>query len=126
MGRQCPACGPRSRPEAASCSSICAISRSSPAWSELSARATSTSWVFEARSSHQPSGGGHAHAVGVVDVGARCRRAAALTSSITANLRLSSTWKRSSGVLTIGGIAPRSSVTDLPSRAEAAISRIAA
>mgnify|MGYP003542062370 CR=1 FL=1 len=47
-------------------------------------------------------------------------------AAITANLRLSSTWNRSSGVLTSAGISPRSCVTDLPSLAEAAISRIAA
>ena len=41
-----------------------------PASSFASARATSTSCVFEARSSHQPSGGADAHAVGGVDLGA--------------------------------------------------------
>ena len=55
LRHQCPACGPRSRPDRASCSSIWATRRSRPAWSFASARATSTSWVFEARSSHQPS-----------------------------------------------------------------------
>ena len=38
-----------------SCSLTVAIRRSRPASSFASARATSTSWVFEARSSHQPS-----------------------------------------------------------------------
>jgi len=42
---------------------------------------------------------------------------------MAANLRLSSTWKRISGVLTIAGIAPRNCVTERPSRALAAISR---
>ena len=48
-----------------------------------------------------------------------------LTSSGTANLRLSATWKRISGVLTRAGIAPRSSVTDWPRCAAATIRRIA-
>ena len=45
---------------------------------------------------------------------------------MTANLRLSSTWKRISGVLIITGISPRNSVTLLPSLADADINRTAA
>ena len=48
-----------------------------PASSLASARATSTSCVFEARSSHQPSLGADADAVGRVDLGAVGRQAVA-------------------------------------------------
>ena len=90
-----------------------------------SARATRTSCVFEARSSHHPSlVVTRTPSVSLTSASVSLRRA--LTSSIAANLRLSSTWNRSSGVLSIAGIALLSSVTDLPSRAEAAIRRIAA
>ena len=80
-------------------------SRSRPCWLSLSARATSTSCVFEARSSHQPSRC-VTRTPSVSSTSASVPASRVLTSSIAANLRLSSTWKRSSGVLTIAGIAP--------------------
>ena len=76
-----------------------------PASSFASARATSTSWVLEARSSHQPSAV-LTRAPSVRSTSAPRAASRSSTSSTTANLRLSSTWKRSSGVLTIAGMAP--------------------
>ena len=49
---------------------ICCLRRARPAASPASARATSTAWVLEARSSHQPSSVRDAHAVDRVDLGA--------------------------------------------------------
>ena len=105
--------------------SKCAISRSRPALEDASARATSTSCVFDARNSHQPSGV-VTRAPSVLFTSAPSADSRASTSSITANLRLSSTWKRISGVLIISGISLRNSVTLLSSLADADISRTAA
>ena len=68
-----------------------------PAWSFASARATSTSCVFEARSSHQPSAV-LTRTPSVASTLAPSAESRSRTSSTIANLRLSSTWKRSSGV----------------------------
>ena len=56
---QCPAWLPEKsgacRPEASRCRTRSCFSRSSPSSLVASARATSTAWVLDARSSHQPS-----------------------------------------------------------------------
>ena len=60
----------RLTPLAASAALRSSFRRSRPASLALSQRATSTGWVLEARSSHQPSGRADPHAVDVVDLGA--------------------------------------------------------
>src|SRR3546814_2418692 len=85
---QCPVSGTASRPDAASWALIWSIRRLSPASSFASARATSTSWVFDARKSHQPSGVlTRAPSISLTCAPAARRRAS--TSSMTANLRRS-------------------------------------
>src|SRR5581483_1368893 len=87
---QCATWPPRTRPLSASWASIWAISRSSPGWSRASARATRTSWVLDARSSHQPSAV-LTRAPSVRSTLAPAASSRSSTSSTTANLRLSST-----------------------------------
>ena len=83
--------------------------------------------VLGVRCAQQPPAVGRvdAGAVGAVDVGAFGRQPVEHFVD-DANLRVSSTWKRISGVLTIFGIASLSSVSDLPDILTAPISRTAA
>ena len=102
LRHQCPACGPRSSPDKASCSSICAISRVEPRLVlRLGAR---DQHVLGVGGAQQPPAVGRVdpRAVGAVDRRRRSPASRSSTSSTTGNLRLSSTWKRISGVLTIG------------------------
>src|SRR5471030_52896 len=78
------------------------ISRSRPASFALSQRATSTGWVFEARSSHQPSGV-LTRTPSMSFTLAFAAFSRAFTSSTTVNLRSSAQSNRSSGVFTSCG-----------------------